>query len=105
MNQLQNRSFTAEEIFIGENLRVIKSRPAFEYVDGVKTDKRVATFVTVVDLESFDKYDIKMEIGNEVREHKTIHIDDLIGFRGSLYVRNGKIFWSLKANHIGDSNE
>lgn len=100
MNELK-KVFVLEDVFYSEQLRALKSRPCFEYENGVKTENRVATFVEVVDLATFDKYEIKMPIGNEITEQKIINISDLINFKASLYVRNKRIYWSLKADGIG----
>lgn len=101
MNELnRSRKFLAEDIFSSEVLRVLKSRAVFEYKDGVKTDIRVGTFVEVIDLITFDKYQIKLPMGNEVESSFDINVDDLVNFQATLYVRNNRIFWSLQADAI-----
>lgn len=106
MNELnRERVFLAEDIFSSEELRVVKSRAVYEFLDGVKTEKRIGTYVLVVDLANFDKYEIKMPLGNEITEQKNINISDFVGFSASLYTRNNRIFWSLKADALVDRGD
>lgn len=101
MNELdRNRVFLAEEIFLGDQLRVLRSSGVYEYVDNVKTDKRIATYLDVVDLSSFDKYRIKVPLSVRDLSVRDVRVQDLVNFKATLYIRHNKIYWSMTADDV-----
>lgn len=101
MNELdRKRVFLKEDIFVGDLLIVLRLENSYAFEAGVRTKKVDGKFMEVVDTFNFEKYRIKMPINFEIAERTQFSVADFFGFSAKLYVRDNKIFWSIKADGI-----
>lgn len=101
MNELSfKRVFSAEEVFLADEVIVVDVSPSFKYADGLKTDEMDGKWLEVVDSEKYQRFKIKMPLDFMIPSNSRIVVSDFKGFAGKLYCRHNKIIWTLKAYGI-----
>jgi len=101
LNELNvKRVFLSEDVFLSDTLIVTNLENAYKYLEGQKTSEVDGKWVEVVDTTKFDKFRIKMPADFDIELRSQIEVVDLINFRAKLYVRNNRIYWSMKSDGI-----